>query len=307
MFDETDPRAQLASSTRGAAAAVDRTDVDHVQCFELAGLAPDDVEAGRPDQWSVRGATFVVTYVTAAQGDSEPLADVRDESILVVEDPSTRLLVSTASQDVEITEPSVVIIPPGAHTITAQASGTYVRVVPDHAVEGTPTARNEDFYADPRPGTDPVPPALPEGSTGDVVVHPLSTVHPEAGRFGRIFRSRSLMVNLLEPESGPRDTDKLSPHHHNTFEQCSVTLHGDYVHHLRVPWTKRLSQWRDDEHLRCSSPSITIIPPGMIHTTRSVGEGHHLMMDVFAPARDDFLAMSGWVLNTADYPPGDPS
>ena len=42
----------------------------------------------------------------------------------------------------------------------------------------------------------------------------------------------------------------------------------------------------------------------MIHTTRSVGEGDHLMMDVFAPARADFLAMDGWVLNASDYAAG---
>lgn len=300
MFDTSDPRSTLPSATSSAPPVV-----DHVQCFELGALPADISGTGVPDQWSVRGATFVVTYASAQAADVETVADVLDESILVVSDTDTRLLLSTTTEDVEIDEPAIVIVPAGEHRITALTAGTYVRVVPDHGADGVPVARNAAFYADPRPGMDALPAADDAAPGARVVVHALSSVHPRTGRFGRIFRSRSLMVNLLEAESGPRDTDKLSPHSHDTFEQCSVTLHGDYVHHLRVPWTKSLAQWRADEHLACTSPSVTIIPPGMIHTTRGTGDGHHLMMDVFAPPRADFLAMDGWVLNTADYPSGD--
>ncbi|MFF7635909.1 hypothetical protein ACFZB9_22595 [Kitasatospora sp. NPDC008050] len=123
----------------------------------------------------------------------------------------------------------------------------------------------------------------------------------EEGRLGRIFRTASLMVNWFPVHQGPRDTERLSPHSHEDFEQMSVTLVGNHVHHLRVPWTPRMSEWRDDEHVRVGSPSMTLIPPTVVHTTRAVGAGPHTLIDVFAPPREDFLA-KGWGLEPlGDY------
>ena len=77
---------------------------------------------------------------------------------------------------------------------------------------------------------------------------------------------------LLLSDDGPRDPHKLSPHHHDDFEQISLQLQGSYVHHMRTPWTVNMAHWRDDEHQRCAAPAITIIPPPTIHTSQSVNE-----------------------------------
>lgn len=61
-----------------------------------------------------------------------------------------------------------------------------------------------------------------------------------------------------------------------------------------------MSEWREDEHVQVGSPSMTLIPPTVVHTTRAVGAGPHTLIDVFAPPREDFLA-KGWVLNAGDY------
>ena len=84
-----------------------------------------------------------------------------------------------------------------------------------------------------------------------------------------------------------------------------MQLDGDYVHHMRVPWTPDLTTWRDDEHHHSQGPSIVVIPPPIVHTSEAVGHMRHFLVDVFAPPRVDFSERPGWVLNADDYPTPD--
>jgi hypothetical protein len=79
-------------------------------------------------------------------------------------------------------------------------------------------------------------------------------------------------------------------------------LHGEYIHHLRWPWTTDLREWRDDEHEHVAAPSLTVIPPPTVHTSQSLAEGLNQLIDIFGPPRRDFSLQEGWVLNAADYP-----
>jgi hypothetical protein len=115
------------------------------------------------------------------------------------------------------------------------------------------------------------------------------------------FRTRKLMMVPYARFLEPRDETQLTPHSHVDFEQGSVGLEGEWVHHLRVPWTPNRRQWRPDMHLQVGSPSTLIIPAGVIHTSQGIaGEGMRLI-DVFAPPRMDF-SERGWVDNAAEYP-----
>src|SRR5690606_16734481 len=116
----------------------------------------------------------------------------------------------------------------------------------------------------------------------------------------RVFRSADFMLNVLKPRSVPRDESLLSPHSHADFEQISFVMEGQYVHHLRWPWTKDMSQWREDIHARVGSPSVLEIPRGVTHTSQNV-DGPGWLIDVFHPLRPDFLATDGLVVNADDY------
>jgi hypothetical protein len=177
-----------------------------------------------------------------------------------------------------------------------------VRVFSTQSPDLVRLSRNAGVYVQPDPNVAAFEP-WPDPPAGHRVrVYPLADIKPEPGRFGRILRCSTIMVNYFYVDDAPRDPHVLSPHHHDDFEQLSLQLEGDYVHHMRAPWTVDMDDWREDEHHFCASPALTIIPPPTIHTSQSVHHMRHQLVDIFAPPRLDFSERPGWVLNADDYP-----
>ena len=259
---------------------------------------PDLVSDSGSRSWSVCGRNFVVS-VTQLQAD-DPLRedDVHDEHIVLVPGDAVVSVEHDTAASLLVSQPSLVVVPAGTSTLCATSPTTVARVFTSRCVTQMARANNYSAGFDPR--TSPLPEPVADG-TDHIRVYPLRDFPEEPGRLGTIFRTNSLMVNWFPVQSGPRDTEQLSPHAHADFEQLSLTLAGTFVHHLRVPWTPRMSEWRHDKHATVGSPSMTLIPPTVVHTTRAVGAGLHTLIDVFAPPRDDFDA-KGWVVNAGDYP-----
>ncbi|MFF7986860.1 hypothetical protein ACFZDK_48615 [Streptomyces sp. NPDC007901] len=304
MYPAGDPRAALTSAQ--AVPAAPRSRARAATVLDLVAEKPDAELPLGGRTWVVRGQNFVVALTDVRAGERLAVEGGDDEHIVVV--CAGTVSVSHAGHDtddetVHAAASTVVIVPPGDSTLTAHTDGRVVRIFAAGRAGLAAAARNADDYRAANPLV-----ALP-GTPGRPLsermrVHRLDDVEPEPGRLGRILRSSSLMINWFPDEHQPRDPDRLSPHWHDDFEQCSVTLAGTYVHHLRTTWTSRLADWRPDEHIQVESPSITVIPPPLIHTTQAVGDGLHQLLDIFAPPRRDFLDQ-GWVLNAADYAAAD--
>ena len=299
MYDQSDPRSTLAGSPKTAPARM------HESFFgsELAlfyETAPQEDDANGKT-WTSRGQNFVVAYSEAREGAVFVRSDQPDEYAIIVPDAETSVEITTAEGTTIVPGYSVAFVPPGESSIRMLTGGTLVRLFTPKSKDMADAASNAAAFSGPHPNVPPFQP-WPDPPGGFKVRWYTLDVPEDPSRFGRIYRCTTFMINYLTPRVGARARDKVSPHHHDDFEQCSLALTGAFTHHLRWPWTTNMNVWREDEHLFCESPSICVIPPPSIHTTTAEGQGVNQLVDIFAPPRMDFSMKPGWVLNEADYP-----
>ena len=293
------PRA--TASTFGLAGSAEAGPVPRPASFYEPGAVYADRFTGTgQSSWYVRGQNFCVGFSWLDAGQTVAERELPDEHMILVPDTARVLVTSESGGSALVAGPAVVVVPRGTATIEARVPGELLRVFTARAEIVARRARNQALYATPDPQAVPLAEAAASTGPGTLRVHRLDDVPTDPTRLGRIFQTDSLTVNWFLPHEGPRDANTLSPHVHEDFEQGTVTLGGRHVHHIRLPWSPRLRDWREDQHVECGSPSVTIIPPGNIHTTQAIGKGIHHLVDVFAPHRQDFLRQ-GWVLNAADY------
>jgi hypothetical protein len=304
MYADADPRSKLATAKTGATPTV--TDGFGASSYALFGETPPQIDDANGRTWLTRGANFIVAYTQANPGATLVRKGQLDEYVLLIESPEPWVLVTAGGETVEVGGEHIVFVPPGDSRIELPQGGEVVRLFTSESEDLAVLCSNAQTYAK---GAPHIPPLVrwPEPPGGFKIRKYSLNVPAQEGRFGRIWRCTTFMVNVFEP-AAPRDPNKLSPHFHDDFEQCSLARGGSFVHHLRWPWTAKLSDWRDDEHMTCPAPSVAVIPAKAIHTSASVAPGTgNLLVDIFSPPRKDFSDMAGWVLNADDYPAPDHS
>lgn len=249
--------------------------------------------------WITRGANFVVAVTQAKAGAELSRDDNPDEYMVYLVD--TAAVIEAGKERIEAKADSLTIVPPGASRVTLAGAGQVVRVFSTKASDLASAAGNSAVYAQGAPEVAPLQ-AWPDPVGGFKLRNYLLGEHTKADSNMRIFRSSNLMINIMTARQVARDVRKLSPHSHADFEQGSLALSGDWVHHMRYPWTADMTTWKEDEHIAMGSPSLLVIPPKVIHTSRNVNDGGSALIDIFAPPRMDFSSKPGMVCNAADYP-----
>ena len=294
-----DPRSALRASTAASNGRDGPAEPGEIEAFYEREPDHDNGDGSRA--WSARGQNFTL-LLDAVDGERTLTRSGQpDEWALLLPDTGLAAEVAWNGEQVTVPARSLTFIPAGDSEVRLRGSGRAVRLFSVAAADLAGHAHNAASYARPHAHLPPFEP-WPEAPGAPRVRSYDLDVAPEPGRFGRIFRCSTLMVNFLEPNDGPRDRAKLSPHAHDDFEQCSLALEGAYVHHLRWPWTPDATTWRADEHVHVGSPSVTVIPPQVVHTSEAVGAERNQLVDIFCPPRADFSDMPGWVLNAEDYP-----
>ncbi len=299
-YDASDPRAALSSAAAVPKVVAGRyTPAEYAKFYETA--PQEDADGVRT--WLARGRNFIIAYSEVVDGSVLARAGQVDEYALLMPDAGITAEITAGGETKVVEGNSLVFIPPGDSRITIRGKGRVVRLITPRSADLAAKCSNAGAFdeADPR-----IPPLQdwPTPKDGFRIRSYTLDVPPEPGRFGRIWRCTTFMVNYLDAAKGPRDKTKMSPHHHDEFEQCSLVLNGAYTHHIRWPWVPDMTTWREDEHEYCGAPSVTVIPPPSVHTSRAEMAGQ--MVDIFCPPRVDFSIKKGWVLNADDYPmPGE--
>lgn len=271
---------------------------------DFARLPPEALGAHR--HWLARAQNFWLEWIAFGDGTGEGGATRVFESdceMLLIA-PRGVLHVSAADPAVaaaDVPPHTVAILPAGRYAVAGAASAACALIASQRADLAGRRVLGEAAYEIPDPRI--VPTGRPYRRTaraGRIQVLDIDAI--QASRDWprlKMLQTETLSINIVE-YAGPRDRAALSPHAHADFEQGSLAIAGDFVHHLRVPWGSDAGRWRDDEHLPAPSPSLLVVPVEMIHTTEGVGRGHHFLVDVFSPPRHDFIER-GWVYNAGDY------
>ena len=304
-YTAADPRSRLASSAGASGASAPPAAYGTTSYAKFYETDPQLV-ADQSATWLVRGQNFVLAYSTVAPGAILARPSQPDEYALLIPDADTTAELTTETGTVPLAGRTLTFVPPGNSTLRVLTAGRIVGVFTAAAADLAAASANADAYRAPQPNVAP-PDPWPAPAGGYRVRSYGLDVAPEPGRFGRIWRCTTIMVNYTEPRPGPRDVTKMSPHVHADFEQASLCLDGSFAHHIRWPWGTDMRQWRADEHEICAGPSLAVIPPGTVHTSQQVGTGINQLVDIFVPPRADFSAIDGWVLNASDYPKKEPA
>jgi hypothetical protein len=295
MSKDVDPRAQLATYAKSKSEG--NAPAEMAKFYETD---PQDDDRGTKS-WYVRGQNFVVVMTEAAPGAVLSRKDHVDEYVLLLEREGTSAEVTWNGEQKSIPGHSLVMIPPGNSSIVLPKGGRVTRLFTSKSDDLVAKCPNRSSYLTPKPNNAPYA-AWPEPIGGWKIRSYSLDVQIPRGGFAKMYRCTSFMVNVFRVLTGPRDTTKMSPHSHDDFEQCSLALRGEYVHSLRWPWAANMSEWREDEHIACSSPSVCVIPAATIHSSRWTAQGENHLVDIFCPPRVDFSKVEGWVLNADEYP-----
>ena len=249
MYHSTDPRAALAAAPAGAKpTATHFAGAEYAKFYEQKPA--EDQNGART--WYARGQNFIIAYSDAEKGGVLSRTNQPDEYVVLLPDASAGAEIVWGHERVTVSGHSITFVPAGASSVTLLGAAKVVRMMTTRSEDLNRLCSNAASYATAHPNLPPFEP-WPEATGGRKIRTYSLDVAVTPGRFGRIFRCSTFMVNFLEPKHGPRDPSKLSPHHHDDFEQCSLALAGTFIHHMRWPWTPDMGQWRDRKSIRLNS------------------------------------------------------
>jgi hypothetical protein len=262
--------------------------------------APPEMIGGRR-HWLARAQNFWTEWVEQSDAPGGFAVESRHELFVIAPVGRLHIAPQAGGMAVKVEPHSVAILPAGRHVITGERDAVCVVMASQRSDLAGRRVLNAQGYDTPDARILPTgePYRRKEPLAGIEVMDIAAVMASKDKPRLKMLQTETMSFNIVE-YAGPRNRAELSPHSHSSFEQGSLAIAGDFVHHLRAPWGSDADQWKDDEHLSAPSPSLLVVPVELIHTTEGVREGHHFLVDIFSPPREDFIG-KGWVFNAKDY------
>ena len=208
-YPSSDPRSKLADPAAAKAAPVKAyAGADYARFY-----AEEPQQTGENERtWLARGQNFMVAYSDVQQSAVLARAAQPDEYCLILPEKELSATVTAGTETIEVAGSSIVFVPPGASRITLKGAGRVIRIFSSVAADLAAACSNAASYAQPHANVALLEP-WPEPRGGfKVRAYSLEAGGGE-GRFGRIFRCTTLMVNMLDPRLGLRDVTEIGRAH----------------------------------------------------------------------------------------------
>src|SRR5688572_22161688 len=199
MYSASDPRSKLGgggpaaapASPYGDAASMAYAAAEYVKFHEV----PPAESSASASTWYARGQNFVIAY-TEAKGPTVLTRERQvDEYVLLLPAPEITATVKAGGETKDVRGYSIVIVPPGPSTIEI-SGGTVVRVISTRNEDAVAKCSNAASYAQQHPNIPPFQP-WPDPPGGFRIRAYSLDVPPQEGRFGRIWRCTTMMINFL--------------------------------------------------------------------------------------------------------------
>ncbi|UHL64665.1 hypothetical protein LSG25_01795 [Paralcaligenes sp. KSB-10] len=257
-------------------------------------------QVGSVQRWLMRGQNFVVEWLEAGVAGETIFVKSEYETLVLMPDTGGTIL-RAGKPAILAAAGTVCVVPAGPYSIALEQWGRYCVIASSRIDIDLNDVLNAAAYSNPDSRIEPFgTPYRRHTDQGEVQVLQLDEISPPADNPRlKMVQTETLSINWVAYD-GPRVRSQLSPHSHAHHEQGTLAISGNYNHHLRVEWGKDANLWQDDEHCVAPSPSLLVIPVNLIHTTEGIGQGKHILVDIFSPPRADFIA-KGWVYNAGDY------
>ena len=244
-----------------------------------AAFAPQYFEFGdlEPDEMSVRGTKTWITCAARRCASPTPMsrretrstrAGQPDEYMVLLPSPGAAGVAKAGGQSDAIAGKSVVVMPPGDSELVVDSGGEVIRIFSTQADDLVAECRNRDVYQTPDPNVAAWQP-WPDPPAGHRIrVYPLDAIPQDSGRFGRLLRCSTIMVNYFYPDDGARDPQQAEPAPPRRLRADLAAARRDYVHHIRTPWTVDMDTGATTTTTTATSRPSPIIPPPTIHTSQ---------------------------------------
>jgi hypothetical protein len=230
--------------------------------------------------WYVRLQNTLVAWSEILVIPNKIQQEVFGETLVVL--PDAGAVLCAGGTRTEAPARSICILPGGSTAIELKARGRLIRFFSPVPEALASLALNGEDYAIPRVQISQLERTFVRADGRQIRVYEIDRFASE--RPGRPPTVQSETMDVMWIERGsPHDRSQLAPHSHDDFEEGAIVVDGHYMQHLRTPWTADARQWRDDEHRACGPGTITIVSPTVIHTTETIGEGRHIMLNFFSP------------------------